>query len=182
VSSHQKRYKNRTSPAQYHGFSSNQHIEPQQHLETFPNKLLLLIFNLEILFFNPKMKFTFATILSLLAATISAAPLEVRQSSTVTVALSNDQTGAYSSATFQADNTDKSIASLYGSTSVGNGGTVKATAAQLTSFAQSINCIINNNGATIGTLTAQHTYVDLDGNPNTAIPINLNNAVIRCHV
>ncbi|KAJ5876442.1 uncharacterized protein N7529_002026 [Penicillium soppii] len=128
------------------------------------------------------MKFTIASIISILAITVAATPLEVRQSNTVTVALSNDQTGAYANAAFSADNTDKSISSLFGSTSVGAGGTVKATAAQLTFFPQSINCVIINNGATIGTLTAQQTYADLDGNPNTAIPINLNNAKIRCHV
>ncbi|KAJ6140405.1 hypothetical protein N7471_006891 [Penicillium samsonianum] len=128
------------------------------------------------------MKFTIAAIISLMAATISATPLEVRQSNQVTVALSNDQSGAYAGVKFQADGSDRGIFSLFSGTSVGAGGTVKATSAQLTNFAQSINCVIKNNDATIGTLTAQQTYLDLDGNPNAAIPINLNNAVIRCRV
>lgn len=128
------------------------------------------------------MKFSLVTFIPLLAVAVSANPIEVRQSNSVTVALSNDQTGAYASATFQTDNIEKSIISLFGSTSVGSGGIVKANAAQLTSFSQSINCVIQNNGATIGTLTAQHTYADLDGNANAAIPISLNNAKIRCHV
>lgn len=129
-----------------------------------------------------KMKFTIAAIISLMAATISATPLEVRQSNQVTVALSNDQSGAYAGVKIQADGSDRGIFSLFSGTSVGAGGTVKATSAQLTNFAQSINCVIKNNDATIGTLTAQQTYLDLDGNPNAAIPINLNNAVIRCRV
>jgi hypothetical protein len=128
------------------------------------------------------MKFAFATIMPLLAVPIAATPFEVRQSNPVTVALSNDQTGAYAGVTFQADGTDKTLPSLFGATSVGSGGIVKANAAQLTAFAQSINCVITNNGANIGTLTAQNTYVDLDGNPNTAIPLNLNNAKINCRV
>ncbi|KAJ9488426.1 hypothetical protein VN97_g4887 [Penicillium thymicola] len=128
------------------------------------------------------MKFDIAAILPLMAVAISATPLEVRQSNQVTVALSNDQSGAYAGVTFQADDAHKSVFSLYGGTSVGTGGTVKATAAQLASFAPSINCVITNNGAIIGTLTAQQTYLDLDGSSHTAIPINLDNAEISCRV
>ncbi|KAJ5496159.1 hypothetical protein N7463_008146 [Penicillium fimorum] len=128
------------------------------------------------------MKFSIAAIASLMAFTVSATPLEVRQSNQVTVALSNDQSGANAGVTFQANDTDESIFSLFSGTSVGADGTVKATAAQLTNFAQSINCVITNNGATIGTLTAQQTYLDLDGSSHAAIPINLNNAKIHCHV
>ncbi|KAJ5528411.1 hypothetical protein N7527_001804 [Penicillium freii] len=128
------------------------------------------------------MKFNIAAIVPLMAVAISASPLEVRQSNLVTVALSNDQSGAHAGVTFQADDTDKSIFSLFSGTTVGAGGTVKATAAQLTNFAPSINCVITNNGATIGALTAQQTYLDLDGSSHAAIPINLNNAEIHCRV
>ncbi|CAI7597169.1 unnamed protein product [Penicillium glandicola] len=131
------------------------------------------------------MKFIVASIASLLVATISATPLEVRQSKQVTVALSNDQSGANAAVTFPTDDTDKSIFSLFGGTSVGAGGTVKASSAQLSDFAsagQSINCVIKNNGVSIGTLTAQQTYLDLDGNPSAAIPIDLNNASINCRI
>lgn len=128
-----------------------------------------------------KMKFTLATVLPFLAVT-SAASFEVRQSNPVTVALSNDQSGAQAGVTLQADGTDKTIPSLFGSTSVGAGGTVKASSVQLTAFPQSINCAITNNGAILARLTAQTTYVDLDGNPGASVPINLNNAVINCRV
>lgn len=128
------------------------------------------------------MKFDIAAIVPLMAVAISATPLEVRQSNQVTVALSNDQSGAYAGVTFQADDADKSVFSLFSGTSIGEGGTVKATAAQLTNFAPSINCVITNNGATIGTLTAQQTYLDLDGSSHAAIPINLNNAQIHCSI
>ncbi|KAJ5757280.1 uncharacterized protein N7511_007462 [Penicillium nucicola] len=127
------------------------------------------------------MKFTFAAIVPFMAIFAAASPIEARAWSQVTVALSNDQSGAYSGVAFLADGTDKSILSLFGSTSVGNGGIVKANAAQLTAFPQSISCVIKNNGAVIGTLTAQHTYADIDGNPNAVVPINLNNAQVNCH-
>ncbi|KAJ5159375.1 uncharacterized protein N7482_006379 [Penicillium canariense] len=125
------------------------------------------------------MKFIVA-LCSVFAATISASPLEARSQS-VTVALSNDQSGAYSGVSFSADGTDKTIPSLYGGTSVGSGGHVKASSIQLTAFPQTISCILRNNGATLTTLTAQHTFADLDGNPNAAIPVDLSGAVINCH-
>ena len=128
------------------------------------------------------MKFTISAIIPLTVVAVSATPLEVRQSNQVSVALSNDQSGAYASVTFQADDTDKSVFSLFSGTSVGADGTVKATAAQLTNFPQSINCVLKNNDATIGTFTAQSPYLDLDGSPHTAIPINLDNAQIRCRI
>ncbi|KAJ5120968.1 uncharacterized protein N7515_008929 [Penicillium bovifimosum] len=128
------------------------------------------------------MKFAFASILPLLAVPITATPFEVRQSNPVTVALSNDQTGAYAGVTFQADGTDRTLRSLFGATSVASEGIVKANAAQLTAFVQPVNCVITNDGASIGTLTAENTYADLDGNPNTAIPFDLSNSKINCRV
>jgi hypothetical protein len=118
---------------------------------------------------------------SLLAVAVSAGPVDVRQPHQVTFALSNDQTGAYAGATFLADGNDKTIVSLFGSTSVGAGGKVQASSAQLTAFPQTINCVLKNNGAIIATLTAQHTYVDLDGNPGISTPVNLNGGSINCH-
>jgi hypothetical protein len=118
---------------------------------------------------------------SLLAVAVSAGPVDIRQPSQVTFALSNDQTGAYASAPFLADGTDKPIYNLFAGTSVAAGGKVLASSAQLTAFPQTISCVLKNNGATITTLTAQHTYFDLDGNPSVSIPVNLNGATINCH-
>lgn len=116
----------------------------------------------------------------LLAATAVAVPLEARAAATVGFALSNDQSGAYAGVTFPADGTDKSIKSLFGSTSVGSSGHVLASSAQLSQFPGTINCALKNNGATIATFTAQKTFADLDGNPAKAIPINLDSAIINC--
>lgn len=116
----------------------------------------------------------------LLAAAVAAVPLETRSSPNVGFALSNDQSGAYSGVTFPADGTDKSIHSLFASTSVGSSGQVLASSAQLSQFPGTINCVLKNNGATLATLTAQHTFVDLDGNPAKATPVNLDHAYINC--
>ncbi|KAB8258562.1 hypothetical protein BDV32DRAFT_151192 [Aspergillus pseudonomiae] len=126
------------------------------------------------------MKTTFAVIISILTASISAAPLEARQSNDVTVALSNDQSGAYAGVKFPADGTDKSIKALYGGTSVGASGSVLASSAQLAAFPQTIHCVIKNNGAVIATLDAQHTFADLDGNPAAATPVNLDHGIVNC--
>lgn len=125
------------------------------------------------------MKSFTAVVFSLLAASVYAAPVEERALQ-VTVALSNDQTGANAGVQFAADGTNKSIRTLYGGTSVGAGGIVRASSAQLTAFPQTINCVIRNNGVVIATLNAQRTFADLDGNPNAATPVNLNNGIINC--
>lgn len=126
-----------------------------------------------------KMKSIIA-ICSLLVASVAAAPLEARDAPSVTFALSNDNSGAYAGVPFAADGTDKTISSLFGTTSVASNGQVWATSAQLTAFPQTISCVLMNNGATLTTFTAWHTYFDLDGNPSAAIPVDLTAAVINC--
>ncbi|CEJ57937.1 hypothetical protein PMG11_06612 [Penicillium brasilianum] len=116
---------------------------------------------------------------SLLVASVAAVPLEARSPS-VTFALSNDYSGAYAGATFAADGTDKSIKSLFGTSSVASGGVVRASSGQLTAFPQSISCVLKNGGTTFPTLTAQRTYIDLDGNPSAVNPVDLTTAVITC--
>ncbi|CAG8069844.1 unnamed protein product [Penicillium olsonii] len=128
------------------------------------------------------MKFTFSAIASLLAVAVSAAPLEARQVPTVAVTLSNDQSGASAPVSFPADNAVRSIPALYGSTSVGAGGVVKASSAFLNIAPTNINCVIVNNGATIATLTNNKSFADLDGNAGQATPVDLSGATIQCHV
>ncbi|KAL5358581.1 hypothetical protein BJX96DRAFT_45217 [Aspergillus floccosus] len=128
------------------------------------------------------MRLTSTSIICLLAGTSWAAAIDARQTQQVTVALSNDRSGAYAGVSIPADGTDKSISALYGGTSVGASGSVLATSAQLAAFPPTIKCVIVNGGATIATLTAQKTYADLDGNPAVANPVNLSNGVLRCSV
>lgn len=129
--------------------------------------------------YQSNMKFISATAISLLAAVASAGVIDARAPQ-ATFALSNDQTGAYSSAVVVADGTPKKISALFKGTSVAAGGNVLASSGQLTAFPQSIKCVLTRNGAPVATLTAWTTYIDLDGNPQTSIPQNLNNAAIKC--
>ncbi|GES65233.1 hypothetical protein ANOM_009327 [Aspergillus terreus] len=128
------------------------------------------------------MKLSYTSIICLFAGTSWAAAIDARQTQQVTVALSNDRSGAYASVSISPDGTDKSISALFGGTSVGATGSVLASSAQLASFPPTIKCVIVNGGATIATLTAQKTYVDLDGNPAVANPVNLSGGVLRCSV
>ncbi|KAI9929706.1 hypothetical protein ASPWEDRAFT_531408 [Aspergillus wentii DTO 134E9] len=126
------------------------------------------------------MQFTITTVLSLLTASVAASPLQTREANQVTFALSNDQSGAYASVNFHADGTDQYLSSLFAGTSVAADGHVLASSAQLTAFPQTVVCTLKNNGVTIDTLTAQHTYVDLDAYAGSAYPINLDGGVINC--
>ncbi|GKZ25897.1 hypothetical protein AbraIFM66951_009934 [Aspergillus brasiliensis] len=124
------------------------------------------------------MKSISAALIALLATSVSAGPVVF----TATIALANDQTGAQGSAAIPADGSEQSISALYGGTGVGSGGAVKASSAQLTNFQANTNCVITNYGSVLATLNAQNTYVDLDGNPSVAQPVDLSAASVECTV
>lgn len=120
-------------------------------------------------------------VLSLLTASATAVQFETRSSEDVTFVLSNDQSGAYASVNFPADGLDKSVESLFASTPIGSSGQILASSAQLSQFPGSINCVLEKYGSSLATFTTDHTFVDLDGNPSTAFPVNLDQAHINCH-
>ncbi|GLB08242.1 hypothetical protein AtubIFM57258_004130 [Aspergillus tubingensis] len=124
------------------------------------------------------MKSISAVLIALLATSVSAGPIIP----TVTIALANDQTGAQGSAAVPADGSVQSISALYGNTGVGSGGVVKASSAQLTNFQANTNCVITNYGSVLATLNSRNTYVDLDGNPSAAQPVDLSAATVKCTV
>ncbi|PWY75372.1 hypothetical protein BO70DRAFT_398229 [Aspergillus heteromorphus CBS 117.55] len=125
------------------------------------------------------MKSIAALALSLLATSISASPVIP----TATIAFANDQSGAQGSATIPEDGSVQNIWSLYGSTKIAAGGAVVASSAQLTSFQANTNCVIKNaNWVVVGTLTAEHTYLDLDGTSNSLVPLNLGGWTVSCTV
>lgn len=128
------------------------------------------------------MKSSIALLSLLSAGLVSAVPIESRDVPQVTFALSNDQSGANAGVTFHADGSEKRIADLFKGTSVVTGGVVLASSGELTAFPQAINCVLKNHWSVVTTLTAQNTFVDLDGNPGVSTPINLNDATITCHV
>ena len=125
------------------------------------------------------MKSSFAVLVGLFAATISAAPAIT---TTVTVQLTNDLTGASGTTTVVADGTERSISSLFGNSGIAVNGQVLATSAQLTAFPQGVFCIIQNAGQNVGIFNFKKTFADLDGNPDAAIPQNLSGAILNCQV
>ncbi|KAK6515953.1 hypothetical protein TWF281_004544 [Arthrobotrys megalospora] len=127
------------------------------------------------------MKSTIAIIFSVFATAIIAAPAGTTFPS-VTVSLANDLSGANGHATIEANGQDRSISQLFKNTPVGTNGHVVASSAQLTNFPQGVFCIIKKGDAPIGILNFRRTFADLDGNPHTAIPQNLDGAILNCQV
>jgi hypothetical protein len=130
------------------------------------------------------MKTTFAIISALFAAsTTLAAPLAAGAPAvqTATVSFNNDQSGRNAPIVAPLDGTVISISAALANSPLYVNGAVTATSAQFVAFPQGAACVINNNGAIV-TLNSQKTFVDLDGNPNAAVPVNLNGATLQCEL
>jgi hypothetical protein len=135
------------------------------------------------------MKTTFAIISALFVASSAiAAPAGGPQippatSQTVTVSFSNDQTGRNAPITAPLDGTVISISSYLANSPLYNNGQVAASSAYLVAFPQGAACAITAaDGHIITNLNDQKTFVDLDGNPNAAIPVSLNGATLTCEI
>lgn len=127
------------------------------------------------------MQFTFVTVFSLLAAAVIAAPT-TGAPATTTVQLSNDQSGRNAAAVIPLDGVPRLVDSLFRNSAVDNNGLITATSSQLTQVINGVACVFAFNGAVIGTLNDQHTFVDLDGNPNAAIQVVLNGVTLQCEI
>jgi hypothetical protein len=99
----------------------------------------------------------------------------------VTFALSNDQTGHYASATVPINGDTITFSSLFGDSVLASDGHVLASSGQLTAFPQGVNCGLENyEGHWVTALTPENTYVDLDGNPGVATPVDVTGYTISC--
>jgi hypothetical protein len=99
----------------------------------------------------------------------------------VTFALSNDQTGHHASATVPANGDTFIFSSLFGDSVLASDGQVLASSGQLTAFPQGVDCGLENyEGDWVTALTPENTYVDLDGNPNVATPVDVAGYTISC--
>ncbi|KIV98613.1 uncharacterized protein PV09_09605 [Verruconis gallopava] len=129
------------------------------------------------------MKPTFASILAIFTATVSSLPTSQNapaSTQTATVSFSNDQTGAHAPVVAPLDGTIINLYNALTGTPVGVPVQVLASSVQLVQFPGTVNCVITNiSGQVIGTLTAEHTYADLDGT-SSAIPVNLAGATMQC--
>ena len=127
---------------------------------------------------------SFAAALALFAAVASAAPTIIaRDFPTVTIQLSNDQSGANAAVPIVTDGTPTLIGSVFAGTSVDVNGEIIATSAQLTQFVQGTFCVIENfAGTVVAKLNTDSTFADLDGNPNAAVPTDVTGLAIICEV
>jgi len=126
------------------------------------------------------MKSFAAITLSLIGLSLAAPSVLNTRTSSVTIQLANDQSGANSNAAVPLDGASHAISVLYAGSSIAAGG-FKVTSGQLNSFPQSFSCTVRNDaGAAVGTFTPDHTYLDLDGNPNAAVPTDFSTGTITC--
>lgn len=128
------------------------------------------------------MKATFAAILALAATTIASPFASKRDNTAITFSLTNDQTGTNAPATISVADTTFTIASLFDYTNLNVNGEILASSAQLVANPNNLNfeCDIVLYGETIGVLTQDQTFANLEGAGNPLIPQNLNGAVIIC--
>ncbi|GAM37253.1 hypothetical protein EIK77_000786 [Talaromyces pinophilus] len=130
------------------------------------------------------MIFSVVSSLALLATSVVALPsgFVARQSpNEITFTIINDQTGAQAAATVPIDGSVAAFQDLFGTSSLASNGRILATSSQLIAFPQGVDCIIYQTTIdVIGHLTPEHTYLDLDGNPNAAIPVDVSGDHITC--
>ncbi|OGM49325.1 hypothetical protein ABOM_003586 [Aspergillus bombycis] len=113
--------------------------------------------------------------LGLMATTSSviASPTDVQS---VTVQLSNEQSGANANVDIPTDGNQRSIQSLWGHTDVTVKGVVTASSAQFNKFQQTSHCKIVQQPDVNAELNAQQTWVSL----NQGKLVQLSHGHIRC--
>lgn len=131
------------------------------------------------------MKSVIATTLLALFSTSLAAPstsIAERDVTFATIALSNDQTGAYGSAQIPINGVTILINSAFANTGITQGGAFTASSASLVGgLANNPSCTIVGvvGGNVLGQLNAQKTYAKF-GNPNMLETVSLKTGAITC--
>ncbi|KAL1996415.1 hypothetical protein VTN49DRAFT_180 [Thermomyces lanuginosus] len=137
------------------------------------------------------MKSIVAAAVALLATSAAAAPsrLQAREVNTFNVAapgyttftLMNNLSGRQGAATVPTDGSVFKIGEIFSNSNISDGDKVVADSTQLIDFPQGIRCEFKDGeGASRGVLTAETTYIDLDGNPHAAQPFDLASWTIGC--
>ncbi|ORY03031.1 hypothetical protein BCR34DRAFT_605359 [Clohesyomyces aquaticus] len=131
------------------------------------------------------MKFTLAIASTLFATAITAAPSAIQARNgkypEATVSVINDITGAHAPITLGADGSEHRVGDLFTGTPIDNAGTILATSAQLTMFPQGVECSFYLPGGKPIILDSQaHTFAQLDGNPDAACTVVLNDFIFSC--
>lgn len=127
------------------------------------------------------MKFNLALLATIFGSTISAAPtLSSRDTvPSITISISNDQTGRNAAVTVPGDGIARNIPDLFRGTAVDQDGAITGTSAQLIQFADNTRCFFQNVNVIIN-LNGRATYVDLDNQSDAVIPVNLNGFNLQC--
>ncbi|KAJ5769920.1 uncharacterized protein N7511_001971 [Penicillium nucicola] len=105
----------------------------------------------------------------------TAALADPNSGQTVTVQLSNDQSGANANAAVPADGQKHSVESIWGHTSVAKDGCIYVSSAQLVAFQQNTVCVLFGEGDH-AILTSRQTWVSLKGGK----VVNLKDSWIVC--
>jgi len=128
-----------------------------------------------------KMQFTLALVAAIFASSITAAPaLEARNAvPSITVSITNDQTGASASATVPGDGIARNLTDLFGGSAIDQHGAIVGTSAQLTKFSDNTKCFFQNVNWIIN-FDGRKTFADLDGNKDIALPVYLNGFNLQC--
>ncbi|CRG91444.1 hypothetical protein PISL3812_08493 [Talaromyces islandicus] len=121
---------------------------------------------------------------ALLATSATALPnrIAARQvTNEVVFTLRNDQSGANANATVPTNADTISFNYLFGNSVLASNGRVFASSAELTAFPQGVSCgLTDYEGRLFTTLTPENNYVDIDGNPTVAVPIDVTEYTIVC--
>lgn len=138
------------------------------------------------------MKSIIAAAVALLATSAAAAPSRLQARDAVntfnvaapgytTFTLMNNLSGRQSAATLQTDGSVHNIGEIFANSNISEGDKVVADSTQLIDFPQGIRCEFKDGeGASRGVLTAENTYIDLDGNPHASQPFDLASWTIDC--
>lgn len=128
------------------------------------------------------MKCTFALVATILAAAVSAAPAIASRDTvpTISVAVTNDQTGASAIATVPGDGIARNLTDLFRDSAIDQNGAIMATSAQLVKFTESTRCFFQNVNWIINMNGKDLTYADIDGQAHSATPINMNGFNLQC--
>jgi hypothetical protein len=128
------------------------------------------------------MQLTIALCATILASAISAAPALASRETvpSVTISITNDQTGANAAVTIPSDGRAVNITDLFPGTAIDQNGAIIGTSAQIIKFTEKTHCFFQNYNWIINLNGKDQTFADLDGNKDVVIPVYLNGFNLQC--
>ncbi|KAF2177324.1 hypothetical protein K469DRAFT_508273, partial [Zopfia rhizophila CBS 207.26] len=98
----------------------------------------------------------------------------------ITISVTNDQTGASAAVTVPGDGIAHKIPDLFRGSAIDQNGAIIGTSAQLIKFSEKTHCFFQNVDWIINLNGKDLTYADLDGQKEVAIPVYLNGFNLQC--